>query len=83
MKSLQRALLVAVFASSITGHVVAGEPEVAKKWGHSLHGSHYDSGPRSKLWKMEGIGSTHFPVTSSNPEVQQWFDQGHTLLHSF
>ena len=26
---------------------------------------------------------THFPVTTSHPEVQEWFDQGHTLLHGF
>ncbi|MBI2835104.1 MAG: peroxiredoxin, partial [Acidobacteria bacterium] len=32
---------------------------------------------------MDGIGSSHFPITTSNPEVQQWFDQGHTLIHSF
>ena len=32
---------------------------------------------------MTGIGVTHFPITTSNPEVQMWFDQGHTLLHSF
>ncbi len=52
-------------------------------WGRSHHGSHYDEGPRGKPWLMEGIGKTHFPITSSNPEVQQWFDQGHTLLHGF
>jgi peroxiredoxin len=52
-------------------------------WGKSHHGSHYDEGPRSKPWKMEGIGTTHFPITTSHPEVQQWFDQGNTLLHGF
>jgi peroxiredoxin len=52
-------------------------------WGRSHHGSHYDEGPRGKPWVMEGIGKTHFPITSSNPEVQKWFDQGHTLLHGF
>ena len=53
------------------------------KIGHSSHGSAFDQGPRQKPWLMEGIGKTHLPITSSNPEVQQWFDQGHTLLHSF
>lgn len=51
--------------------------------GHSSHGSAFDEGPRQKPWLMEGIGKTHLPITSSHPEVQQWFDQGHTLLHSF
>ena len=52
-------------------------------WGKSHHGSHYDQGPRSKPWIIEGIGQTHFPITSSHPEVQKWFDQGNTLLHGF
>ena len=26
---------------------------------------------------------THFPITTKVPEVQAWFDQGNTLLHSF
>jgi peroxiredoxin/cytochrome c-type biogenesis protein CcmH/NrfG len=32
---------------------------------------------------MKGIGTAHFPITTANPEVQQWFDQGNALLHSF
>ena len=32
---------------------------------------------------MEGIGRSHFPVTSAISELQDWFDQGHTLLHSY
>jgi peroxiredoxin/tetratricopeptide (TPR) repeat protein len=32
---------------------------------------------------MEGIGVAHFPITTKNPEVQKWFDQGNELLHSF
>jgi tetratricopeptide (TPR) repeat protein len=32
---------------------------------------------------MEGIGEAHFPITTKNPEVQKWFDQGNALLHSF
>src|SRR4051812_21051865 len=51
--------------------------------GHSKHGSAFDSGPREKPWPMTGIGQAHFPITTKNPEVQQWFDQGNALLHSF
>jgi peroxiredoxin len=51
--------------------------------GHSSHGEAFDIGPRQKPWMMEGIGKSHFPVTTSNPEAQVWFDQGNTLLHSF
>ena len=51
--------------------------------GHSRHGEAFDSGLRQRPWHMEGIGKTHFPITTKVPEVQQWFDQGNTLLHSF
>ncbi len=32
---------------------------------------------------MSGIGDAPFPITSKNPEVQKWFNQGNALLHSF
>jgi peroxiredoxin len=51
--------------------------------GHSKHGSAFDTGPREKPWPIEGIGAAHFPITTKNPEVQKWFDQGNALLHSF
>ena len=55
----------------------------AVRIGHSAHGEAFDEGPRQKPWKMENVGSSHFPITTSVPEVQEWFDQGNTLLHSF
>ena len=51
--------------------------------GHSAHGTAFDIGPRQKPWVMEGIGVAPFPITTKNPEVQQWFNQGNALLHSF
>lgn len=51
--------------------------------GHSAHGQEFDEGPRQRPWKFENIGRSHFPITTSVPEVQEWFDQGNTLLHSF
>ena len=51
--------------------------------GHSSHGTAFDSGLRQRPWKMDGIGHSHFPITTTVPEVQEWFDQGNTLLHSF
>ncbi len=51
--------------------------------GHSSHGSAFDTGLRQRPWHMEGIGQTHFPITTKSPEVQEWFDQGNSLLHSF
>jgi hypothetical protein len=51
--------------------------------GHSHLGPPFDFGPREKPWPMTGIGEAHFPITTKNPEVQRWFDQGNALLHSF
>jgi peroxiredoxin/tetratricopeptide (TPR) repeat protein len=51
--------------------------------GHSKLGEAFDEGPREKPSKIAGIGSTNFPITTKNPEAQMWFNQGHTLLHSF
>ena len=53
------------------------------KIGHSAHGAAFDEGPRQKPWRMTGIGKSHFPITTAVPEVQEWFDQGNTLLHSY
>src|SRR5262245_15311075 len=55
----------------------------AYKQGHSFHGEPFDTGPRQKPWPMAGIGEAHFPITTKNSEVQNWFDQGNALLHSF
>lgn len=70
------ALLLALFALPLQD---AGEV----KLGHSAHGAAFDEGARQKPWKMEGVGEAHFPITTSVPEVQEWFDQGNALLHSF
>lgn len=51
--------------------------------GHSKHGTAFDSGMRTKPWRMEGIGTSPFPISTKNPEVQEWYDQGNALLHSF
>ncbi|MGA3043402.1 MAG: redoxin domain-containing protein [Bryobacteraceae bacterium] len=51
--------------------------------GHSAHGAAFDIGPRQKPWLMEGIGIAPFPITTKNPEVQKWFNQGNALMHSF
>ncbi|MBS1827238.1 MAG: redoxin domain-containing protein [Acidobacteria bacterium] len=53
------------------------------KLGHSHKGEEFDVGPRQKPWEMRDIGHVHFPITVQNKEVQKWFDQGVTLLHSF
>jgi hypothetical protein len=37
--------------------------------------------PATRL--MEGVGTVHFPITTSNPEAQKFFDQGLAQMHSF
>jgi tetratricopeptide (TPR) repeat protein len=53
------------------------------RFGHSSHGTEYDTGPRQKPWIMDGIASAPFPITTNHSEVQQWFDQANALMHSF
>ncbi len=61
----------------------AAYSSILAKLGHSQHGEAFDTGPREKPWPIAGIGVAHFPITTNNPEVQRWFDQGNALLHSF
>lgn len=51
--------------------------------GHSSHGEAFDDGPRQAAYLMGGTGPCHLAVTSSVPEVQQFFDQGVGQLHGF
>lgn len=53
------------------------------KQGHSHYGAAFDEGPRSRPVELPHIGSAPFPITTANPKVQKWFNQGNTLLHSF
>jgi peroxiredoxin/tetratricopeptide (TPR) repeat protein len=84
-----RFLVLVVLAVAITSAAFGQQTAAAKstldqiKQGHSHLGETFDVGPRQKPWVIEGIGSVHFPITHKNPEVQKWFDQGVTLLHSF
>lgn len=50
---------------------------------HSMLGGAFDQGPRQQSRLMKGIGNVHFPVTTSKPEAQKFFDQGINYLYSF
>jgi peroxiredoxin/tetratricopeptide (TPR) repeat protein len=76
---MSRLLLFALCAPVFAQNTSA----ILDKLGHSHFGEAFDSGPREKPWVMEGIGVAHLPITTKNPEVQKWFDQGNALLHSF
>ncbi|MBI5706660.1 MAG: redoxin domain-containing protein [Armatimonadetes bacterium] len=71
-------LLLLASAGSLAMGQVAG-----KDFGHSAHGKAFDTGMRTKPWKMDGIGTAPFRITTKVPEVQEWFNQGNALLHSF
>lgn len=71
---MRATVVVALFALTLIA--VADE-------GHSKHGTAFDSGMRTKPWRMEGIGTSPFAISTKNPEVQEWYDQGNALLHSF
>ena len=77
---MTRSLLSLALSALVVLPAVAGDDRAP---GHSAHGSAFDSGMRTKPWIIEGIGDTPFSVTSKNPEVQRWFNQGEALLHSF
>jgi peroxiredoxin len=62
---------------------VCEELTVLGRLGHSQHGDAFDTGPREKPEFLTGIGESRMPITTKNPEVQRWFDQGNALLHSF
>jgi len=82
MSRLLSAVAVVLFGTSLL--VCQPAPDtLLGKLGHSSHGEAFDTGPREKPWIIPGIGVAHFPITTKNPEVQMWFDQGNALLHSF
>ena len=51
--------------------------------GHSGHGEAFNEGPRQAAYLMPLPGSIDFPVTTSEPAVQDWFHQGVGHLHGF
>ena len=90
MKRGLQLLSLACLCSSLIATAAAQEGQTAAESakerhlaGHSRFGAAFDEGPRERPAKMTGIGVTHFPITTSHPEAQMWFDQGHTLIHSF
>jgi peroxiredoxin len=51
--------------------------------GHSRYGEAFDHGPRHSAYLMGGTGKIHFPVSSKNPLVQKFVEQGIGQLHGF
>ena len=51
--------------------------------GHSHQGQAFDRGPRHSAYLMGGTGKVHFPVTSKDPRVEKFVEQGIGQLHGF
>ena len=51
--------------------------------GHSHYGEAFDRGPRQSAYLMGGTGKVHFPVSSKDPLVQKFIEQGIGQLHGF
>ena len=51
--------------------------------GHSSHGEAFNEGPRQKAHLMGGTGKVDFPVSTKNPQAQEFFSQGVGQLHGF
>lgn len=72
-----------VASSLLLGTALFAQSQQTPKMGHSAHGSAFDTGLRTRPWKMQGLGTAPFTITTKNPEVQQWFNQGNALMHNF
>lgn len=51
--------------------------------GHSSHGEAFNEGPRQAAYLIPGTGAVAWPVTTTNPEAQAFFNQGLGQLYGF
>ena len=51
--------------------------------GHSMHGDAFDEGPRQAAYLMPNVGKVSFPISTSSPDAQKFFNQGVAQLHGF
>ena len=80
-RAASEALLFVVLVGATTcGQAVADEGLLP---GHSHQGEAFDRGPRHSAYLMGGTGKIHFPVTSRDPLVQKFVEQGIGQLHGF
>ncbi len=60
-----------------------GETEGEVVAGHSYHGEAFNEGPRQAAYLMDGTGDVHFPISTPDKDVQQFFNQGLGQLFGF
>lgn len=69
---------------SMLGAVAAYcDDETELRAGHSAHGEAFNEGPRQAAYLMDGMPDIDFPITTSSPEAQKFFNQGVGQLHGF
>jgi peroxiredoxin len=73
-------LLVALAGSTLCDRAVADDGLLP---GHSHYGEAFDRGPRHSAYLIGGTGKINFPVTSKDPRVQKFVEQGIGQLHGF
>lgn len=94
IRSLARTsfLVTAVIAGIVSRSVAAADadsipsalaPENFIAPGHSMHGEAFDEGPRRAAALLGNTGRVTFPITTKQPLVQQFFNQGIGQLHGF
>ena len=88
MKIIPSMLFVVVGLTAIGSAVAAplqqeSEDSAEVLAGHSYHGEAFNEGPRQQAYLMPGLGQSRFPVTTDNPEAQEFFNQGIDQLHGF
>ncbi len=79
MRSL---LLTFLFVSVLRAQQAPPAAEPAQP-GHSTHGEAFNEGPRQAARLISGTGDVHFPVTTSAPDAQKFFDLAVGQLHGF
>jgi peroxiredoxin len=72
-------LALLLIQAPVVADEAAGEPRA----GHSHDGEAFNEGPRQFAKRIPGTGEVHFPIRSSWPEAQDWFNQGIGQLHGF
>ena len=76
-------LLTVLLSADPNSPPSALSPENVTSPGHSMHGETFDEGPRRAASLLGTTGRVTFPITTSVPLVQQFFNQGFGQLHGF
>ena len=72
-----------IFRLNLPGQDQPASTSTSKDRSHSHLTSAFNTGPRQQAKLIPNIGNAHFPITTQNPLVQKFFDQGLNQLYSF